>query len=81
MIALSVVITLSAFALVRTAIATFALSCSEDETMIAYPIYNARGVQIDEQITCGKVRKACTLKGSTARGVPLYECPGLMRPR
>jgi hypothetical protein len=79
MIGMYVALTLGTFAVVRAATAALPLGCSGGQSMIVYPIYNARGVEIDQQYACGKPRKACTIREQTSRG-PLYECPGLMRP-
>lgn len=81
MLGMYALLTLVTYMAARAVLADGGLpSCAQGEAMIEYPVYNARGIAVDSEYVCGTARKSCTVKMHTAQG-PLYECPGLMRPR
>jgi hypothetical protein len=80
MLGIYAVLTLGTFAVVKAATAQWMPRCAAEESLLMFPVYDARGVETGQEYHCGKARKACTVKEQTARG-PVYECPGLMRPR
>jgi hypothetical protein len=54
--------------------------CTGNDAMVSFAIYDARGMVTGNEYACAKLRSSCTLLRTTSKG-PLYECPGLMRPR
>ena len=80
MLAMYAVLTIATFAVARIVTMDWLPRCTNTQVLIEYPVYNARGVEIDQHYACGAAKRGCNLKSNTSKG-PLYECPGLMRPK